>query len=242
MNSSMDDNITIDHKRSYTIEGLNTLAYFSNTDNELTPSAAIRDKYYQSSRYLSDNDVIDEEDIVYEEEKIDGDVFLYRPGDSQFYTKPTITTPSIYSVNDSIISLRTEYNNNDDSRSIASIRTVDDRMQGRTSSVLGANLNSFAQKTAKKVSRSSSIFRAAGDKKKDETKSKKKLQPFVPVRDSPTNPMDNASIRTAGGTSLLSRLSKSTAPMRAKLSAISSITSSTSFVFFLYYMYSLTLL
>lgn len=225
MNSSMDDNITMDHKRSYTIEGLNTLAYFSNTDNELTPSAAIRDRYYQSSRYLSDNDVIDEEDIIYEEEKIDGDVFLYRPGDSKFYPKPAISTPSVYSVNDSVISLRTEYNNNDDSRSIGSIRTVDDRMQGRTSSVLGANLNSFAQKTAKKVSRSSSIFRPAGDKKKDDAKNKKKLQPFVPVRDLP-KPMDNASIRTAGGTSLLSRLSKSTAPMRAKLSAISSLTTS----------------
>lgn len=226
--TSEDNNVTMDHKRSYTIEGLNTLAYFSNTDNELTPSAAIRDKYYQSSRYLSDNDVIDEEDIVYEEEKIDGDVFLYRPGDSEFYTKPTISTPSIYSVNDSVISLRTEYNNNDDSRSIASIRTVDDRMQGRSSSVLGANLNSFAQKTAKKVSRSSSIFRTVGDKKSKEegAKSKKKLQPFVPVRDSPKSTMmDNSSIRTAGGTSLLSRLSKSTAPMRAKLSAISSITS-----------------
>ncbi|KAI7896137.1 CNH domain-containing protein [Mucor mucedo] len=225
--NSEENNVMMDHKRSYTIEGLNTLAYFSNTDNELTPSAAIRDKYYQSSRYLSDNDVIDEEDIIYEEEKIDGDVFLYRPGDSEFYTKPTISTPSIYSVNDSVISLRTEYNNNDDNRSIASIRTVDDRMQGRSSSVLGANLNSFAQKTAKKVSRSSSIFRTVGDKKsKDDTaKSKKKLQPFVPVRDSPKPVMDNSSIRTAGGTSLLSRLSKSTAPMRAKLSAISSITS-----------------
>lgn len=222
--SSMDDNVTIDHKRSYTIDNLNSLAYFTCNDNELTPSAAIRDRYYQSSRYLSDNDTIDEEDIIYEEEKIDGDVFVYRPGDSEYYSKPTISTPSIYSVNDSVISLRTEYNNNDDNRSIASTRTVDDRLQGR-SSVLGANLNSFAQKTAKKVSRSSSIFRqVGGDKKKDDIKNKKKLQPFVPVRDLPA-PNDNSSIRTVGGTSLLSKLSKSTAPMRAKLSAISSLTS-----------------
>ncbi|GAA5806628.1 CNH domain-containing protein [Helicostylum pulchrum] len=220
--SSMDDNVTIDHKRSYTIDNLNSLAYFTCNDNELTPSAAIRDRYYQSSRYLSDNDTIDEEDINYEEEKIDGDVFVYRPGGSEYYSKPTISTPSIYSVNDSVISLRTEYNNNDDNRSIASTRTVDDRLQGR-SSVLGANLNSFAQKTAKKVSRSSSIFRQVGDKKKDDVKNKKKLQPFVPVRDSPAS-NDNSSIRTVGGTSLLSKLSKSTAPMRAKLSAISSLT------------------
>lgn len=151
----MDDHITVDHKRSYTIESLNTLAYFNSSDNELTPSAAIRDRYYQSSRYLSDNDLLDEEDVIYEEEKIDGDVLDYRPGDSACYSKPD-STPSIYSVSNSVISLRTEYN--DDARSIASTRTVDDRMQGRSSSTI-ANL---AQKTAKKVSRSSSIFRAAG--------------------------------------------------------------------------------
>ena len=216
--SCVDDHISVDHKRSYTIESLNSLAYFTSVDNELTPSAAIRDRYYQSSRYLSDNDLQDEEDVIYQEEMIDGDVLVYRPGDSACYSKPTNSTPSIYSVSDSVISLRTEYN--EDSRSIASIRTVDDRMQGRSSSLLGANLNSFAQKTAKKVSRSSSIFR--GEKKEN----KKKLQPFVPVRDVlPKSPMDNSSIRTAGGTSLLSKLSRSTAPMRAKLSAISSLTS-----------------
>ncbi|KAI8638438.1 CNH domain-containing protein [Parasitella parasitica] len=224
--SSIQD-INADHKRSYTVDNLSTLANFASTDSfsaELTPSAAIRDRYYQSSRYLLDNHHADEleddhlleeeeeeeeeEDTVYEEAV--GDVFDYRPGDSNLYTKPK-DTPSIYSVNDSVISLRTEYNGAD-SRSINSVRTVDDRLQGRSTSLLGANLNSLA-KTAKKVSRSSSIFRNA-------EKNKRKLEAFVPVRDQQSL-KDDSSIRSVGGTTLLSKLSKSTAPMRAKLSAIS---------------------
>lgn len=238
--ASSNQDVVIDHKRSYTIDNLNTLAYFSSSDNisaELTPSAAIRDRYYQSSRYLQDNhhadeleddsflgedeegEVEEEEDTVYEEAI--GDVFDYRPGDSNFYTKPK-NTPSIYSINDSVISLRTEYNG-EDNRSINSIRTVDDRMQGRSTSLLGANLNSLA-KTAKKVSRSSSIFRTNNNNNNNtEKNTKKKLEPFVPVRDHYLK--DNSSIRSVGGTSLLSKLSKSTAPMRAKLSAISHLAS-----------------
>lgn len=236
--ASSSQDVTMDHKRSYTIDNLSSLAYFSSTDNistELTPSAAIRDRYYQSSRYLQDNHYADElededrflereeeedtgtEDTVYEEAV--GDVFDYRPGDSNFYSKPN-DTPSIYSINDSVISLRTEYNG-EDSRSINSIRTVDDRMQGRSTSLLGANLNSLA-KTAKKVSRSSSIFRTGNSNNTDKN-AKKKLEPFVPVRDQFLK--DNSSIRSVGGTSLLSKLSKSTAPMRAKLSAISHLAS-----------------
>ncbi|EPB91715.1 hypothetical protein HMPREF1544_01426 [Mucor circinelloides 1006PhL] len=239
--ASSSQDVTIDHKRSYTIDNLNTLAYFSSTDNistELTPSAAIRDRYYQSSRYLQDNhhaDELEDEDRFLEEEEEDtgtedtvyeeavGDVFDYRPGDSNFYSKPN-DTPSIYSINDSVISLRTEYNG-EDSRSINSIRTVDDRMQGRTTSLLGANLNSLA-KTAKKVSRSSSIFRSSNNNNNNnanDKNTKKKLEPFVPVRDQYFK--DNSSIRSVGGTSLLSKLSKSTAPMRAKLSAISHLAS-----------------
>ncbi|CEP19094.1 hypothetical protein [Parasitella parasitica] len=217
-----------DHKRSFTVDNLSALAHFaSSTDSlstELTPSAAIRDRYYQSSRYLLDNHHADElednhlleeeEDTVYEEAV--GDVFDYRPGDSSLCSKPK-DTPSIYSVNDSVISLRTEYNG-DDSHSINSVRTVDDCLQGRSTSLLGANLNSLA-KTAKKVSRSSSIFRAASN---NADKSKRKLEAFVPVRDQQSNPSrDDSSIRSVGGTTLLSKLSKSTAPMRAKLSAIS---------------------
>ncbi|GAN04695.1 rhoGEF Rgf2 [Mucor ambiguus] len=236
--ASSSQDVTIDHKRSYTIDNLSTLAYFSSTDNistELTPSAAIRDRYYQSSRYLQDNhhaDELEDEDRFFEEEEEDtgtedtvyeeavGDVFDYRPGDSNFYTKPN-GTPSIYSINDSVISLRTEYNG-EDSRSINSIRTVDDRMQGRSTSLLGANLNSLA-KTAKKVSRSSSIFRSSNNNSSTDKHTKKKLEPFVPVRDQYFK--DNSSIRSVGGTSLLSKLSKSTAPMRAKLSAISHLAS-----------------
>ncbi|KAL9558466.1 hypothetical protein MBANPS3_000884 [Mucor bainieri] len=250
--SSSQHDVCIDHKRSYTIDNLSSLAYFSSTDNilstELTPSAAIRDRYYQSSRYLQDNHHADEleqdhfmydeeeeeedtgtEDTVYEEAV--GDVFDYRPGDSNFYSKP-VDAPSIYSINDSVISLRTEYNGDDyddggDRRSINSIRTVDDRMQGRSTSLLGANLNSLA-KTAKKVSRSSSIFRSSnnnnsGNNTDKGSAKKKKLEPFVPVRDQYFK--DNSSIRSVGGTSLLSKLSKSTAPMRAKLSAISHLAS-----------------
>lgn len=233
----MDDPITsMDHKRSYTIESLSSLAYFTSdgpASSELTPSAAIRDRYYQSNRYLSSSENLsiydkeeelleeEEEDILYNEEKIDGDVFVYRPGDSQYYSKPAQQTPSIYSTNDSVYSLRTEYNLNDDNRSIGSIRTVDDRLQGRSS----ATTNNILQKTAKKVSRSSSIFRHVGGGGKDKDKEpKKKLQPFMPIRENKIT-MDNSSIRTAGGTSLLSKLSKSTAPMRAKLSAISGLTS-----------------
>jgi hypothetical protein len=220
--SSSNNEVMIDHKRSYTLDNLSSLAYFTSTDTlptELTPSAAIRDRYYQSTRYLQDNHHADEleEYEEYEQDSIQGDVFDYRPGDSNFYTKPN-DAHSVYSVNDSIISLRTEFNGDGDSRSINSIRTVDDRLQGRSTSLLGTNLNSFAAKTAKKVSRSSSIFRSAD---KNSSGSKKKLEPFVPVRD---HYQDAASIRTVGGTSLLSKLSKSTAPMRAKLSAIGHFT------------------
>lgn len=230
--SSSNNEIMIDHKRSYTVDNLNSLAYFTSSDTlptELTPSAAIRDRYYQSCRYLQDNHHADEleeneeDDTVYEQDAIQGDVFDYRPGDSNFYTKPN-DAHSVYSVNDSIISLRTEFNGDGDNRSINSIRTVDDRLQGRSTSLLGTNLNSFAAKTAKKVSRSSSIFRNTD---KNSSGSKKKLEPFVPVRDHYQHQKDASSIRTVGGTSLLSKLSKSTAPMRAKLSAISHLTRNT---------------
>jgi hypothetical protein len=230
--SSSNNEVMMDHKRSYTLDNLSSLAYFTSTDTlptELTPSAAIRDRYYQSSRYLQDNHHADEledyeDDTIYEENAIQGDVFDYRPGDSNFYTKPN-DSHSVYSVNDSIISLRTEFNGDGDNRSINSIRTVDDRLQGRSTSLLGTNLNSFAAKTAKKVSRSSSIFRNAADK--NSSGSKKKLEPFVPVRDHYQHQKDASSIRTVGGTSLLSKLSKSTAPMRAKLSAISHLARNT---------------
>jgi hypothetical protein len=207
----------IDNKRSFTIENLTTLAHSTeNLAADLTPSAAIREKYYRSSRYLSDDaldeeDILDDEDTIYEEAA--GDVFDYRPGESQPCAKKPNDAPSIYSVNDSVFSLRTEYN--EDSRSINSIRTVDDRLQGRSTSILGTNLNTLAAKTAKKVSRSSSIFRTNTLLSKN---NQKKLEPFVPVRD---HKPDNASLRSVGGTSLLSKLSKSTAPMRAKLSAFS---------------------
>ncbi|KAI8048776.1 CNH domain-containing protein [Gilbertella persicaria] len=199
-NASTDSTISqqdmVDHKRSYTFDNLSSLAYFTCPDTihpELTPSAAIRDRYYQSSRYLQDNDHADELEYEDEYEEAAGDVLDYRPEDSALYTKLETDNSSIYSVQDSVISLRTQM----DGRSIHSVRTVDDRLQGRS-------LNSFA----KKVSRSGSIFRGE----------KKKLEPFVPVRD---HYPDTGSIRTVSGTSLLSKLSRSTAPMRAKLSAIS---------------------
>jgi hypothetical protein len=200
---------------------------------ELTPSAAIRDRYYQSNRYLMDKnsassiDMDDEEDTVDDEE----DMLDYRPQDSQLCDNRPTGPPSIYSGSESgsIISLRTEYNDIEDRRSITSIRTVDDRLQGRS---LGINLNSFALKTAKRVSRSSTLFRSknGSQAKLDEnTKSltKRKLEPsssFVPVRDT-FNQGDDSSIKSSGGTSLLSKLSKSTAPVRAKLFAFSALTS-----------------
>ncbi|KAI9273625.1 CNH domain-containing protein [Sporodiniella umbellata] len=205
---------TADYKRSYTMDNFNQLGYFSSADiihPELTPSAAIRDRYYQSTRYLQTHGDVDEEDTVYEEDTISGDILDYRPGQSEVCIKE----PSVYSLNDSIISLHTEYNgsNNDDASSITSIRTLDDRLQGKSRA---SQLNQFAVKTAKKVSRSGSLFRRNVDDKK--------LEPFVPVRDSFSR-TDNSSSKTMGGMSLLSKLSKSTAPMRAKLSAISSFSS-----------------
>ncbi|CAO3699306.1 unnamed protein product [Rhizopus microsporus] len=219
--SDKDDDMAVDYKRSYTIDNLSSLAYFTSTDilhPELTPSAAIRDRYYQSTRYLQNNSDVDEEDIIYEEDHIAGDILDYRPGESELCTKPE-GAPSIYSVGDSVISLHTEYN--DDANSITSIRTVDDRLQGR-SMTLGSNLNSFAVKTAKKVSRSGTLFRSKNGQAKSEEK--KKLEPFVPVRDNYSR-ADNSSVKTTGGMSLLSKLSKSTAPMRAKLSALSAFSS-----------------
>jgi hypothetical protein len=172
-------------------------------------------------------DMDDEEDTVDDEE----DVLDYRPQDSQLCDNRPTGPPSIYSGSESgsIISLRTEYNDIEDRRSITSIRTVDDRLQGRS---LGINLNSFALKTAKRVSRSSTLFRSknGSQSKLDEnTKSlaKRKLEPsssFVPVRDT-FNQGDDSSIKSSGGTSLLSKLSKSTAPVRAKLFAFSALTS-----------------
>ncbi|KAG1464004.1 hypothetical protein G6F56_005169 [Rhizopus delemar] len=197
-----------EYKRSYTMDNFSQLGYFSSSEiihPELTPSAAIRDRYYQSTRYLQTHGDVDEEDIIYEEGMISGDILDKRPGQSEICTKD----PSVYSLNDSIISLRTEYN--DDVKSVNSIRTVDDRLQGRS---MTGNLNSFAVKTAKKVSRSGSLFRRNTDR----------LEPFVPVRDSFSR-TDNSSSKTMGGMSLLSKLSKSTAPMRAKLSALSSFSS-----------------
>lgn len=220
--SDKDDDMVVDYKRSYTIDNLSSLAYFTSTDilhPELTPSAAIRDRYYQSTRYLQNNSDMDEEDIIYEEDHIAGDILDYRPGESELCTKPE-GAPSIYSVGDSVISLHTEYN--DDANSITSIRTVDDRLQGR-SMTLGSNLNSFAVKTAKKVSRSGTLFRSKNGQAKSEEK--KKLEPFVPVRDNYSR-ADNSSVKTTGGMSLLSKLSKSTALMRAKLSALSAFSSS----------------
>ncbi|KAI9475761.1 MAG: CNH domain-containing protein [Benjaminiella poitrasii] len=237
----------VDYKRSYTLDNLSALAYFTSSDTfstELTPSAAIRDRYYQSTRYLQDNHQADElEDEEDEEDTLEddttyveaaGDVLDYRPNDSAFYSKPSNKDHalSIYSVNDSVISLRTEYNNtsnDEDSRSITSIRTVDDQLQGRSTTLLGTNLNTLASKTAKKVSRSSSIFRHLDKsyKKSSGGNDKKKVnqQPlFLSLQDDRGKQKDSSSVRSVGGTSLLSKLSKSTAPMRAKLSAISHLT------------------
>ncbi|KAG1561222.1 hypothetical protein G6F49_002009 [Rhizopus delemar] len=196
-------------KQSYTMDHL---AYFDSSDTlhpQLTPSAAIRDRYYQSTRYLQNDSELDEEDT----ESIGGDILDYRPADSEVCAKPE-GAPSIYSMTDSVISLRTEYN--EDARSIHSIRTVDDRLQGRS---MTSNLNSFAVKTARKVSRSGTLFRSRGGGEE-----KKKLEPFVPVRDNFAR-ADNSSVKTTGGMSLLSKLSKSTAPVRAKLSALSAFSS-----------------
>lgn len=210
-----------EYKKSYTMDNLSALGYFTSADTmhpELTPSAAIRDRYYQSTRYLQNHSNADEEDLVYEEESIAGSILDYRPGDSELCTKPE-GTPSIYSIGDSVISLRTEYN--DDANSITSIRTVDDRLQGRSIS----HLNSFAVKTAKKVSRSGTLFRSKNGKTPEYQNEKKKLEPFMPIRDNYSK-TDNSSAKTTGGMSLLSKLSKSTAPMRAKLSALSAFSSS----------------
>ncbi|KAG1502092.1 hypothetical protein G6F48_000696 [Rhizopus delemar] len=209
-----------EYKKSYTMDNLSALGYFTSADTmhpELTPSAAIRDRYYQSTRYLQNHSNADEEDLVYEEESIAGSILDYRPGDSELCTKPE-GTPSIYSIGDSVISLRTEYN--DDANSITSIRTVDDRLQGRSIS----HLNSFAVKTAKKVSRSGTLFRSKNGKTPEYQNEKKKLEPFMPIRDNYSK-TDNSSAKTTGGMSLLSKLSKSTAPMRAKLSALSAFSS-----------------
>jgi hypothetical protein len=204
------------------------------THPNLTPSAAIRDRYYQSHRYLSQEKLVnidsgideeENEDTLYDEKDFKEDMLDYRPGQTQRYPKPI--APSIYSISDagSIISLRTEYNDSD-ARSINSIRTVDDRLQGQRT--LGNNLNSFV-KTAKRVSRSGTLFRSknAAPKIKLEasSSSEKRMEPgvFMPQRENRIT-RDNASIRTAGGTSLLSKLSKSTMSVKTKLSAFSALT------------------
>ncbi|KAG1465865.1 hypothetical protein G6F56_004798 [Rhizopus delemar] len=85
-------------ERTDTIDALAQFASSDITGLELTPSAAIRDRYYQSTRNLHHDNGKEEEEEEEEEgegdekveveEEISGDILDYRPGEGEVCAKP----------------------------------------------------------------------------------------------------------------------------------------------------------
>ncbi|KAI8388193.1 CNH domain-containing protein [Radiomyces spectabilis] len=232
-------NSSPEYKRSFTLDSLSSIGSSSDSistwktptpsTSTLTPSAAIRNQYYQSHHYLQDysigshtNDnassrIPSPRQRLYSQDSSSdttsleaGDDLIYRSSSAAYVAQKPSNPPSLHSFSDagSIISLRTEYNDLDDARSISSIQTVGD--------FRGNAHQRSSHTTTTKVSRSGTIFR-----------SKTGAEPKIVVEDGsgsdhpPHQSSDRDSIRSTSGASLLSRLSRSTAPMRAKLSAMS---------------------
>ncbi|KAI9023021.1 CNH domain-containing protein [Phycomyces nitens] len=210
----------------------------STSATALTPSAAIRNQYYQSHQYLQDYSAQPSHDTsrttphqrIYSQESLDdsdhttlndsSDDLIYRPGPAPNGPHKTSGPPSFQSFSDtgSAISHHTDFTELDDARSISSVRTVESfRSTATTATMSGNNLGPpIGHRKAGKVSRSGTIFRSSSG-----------LEPKIVVQDGfgdSHKDIDRASIYSMAGSSLLSRLSKSTAPMRAKLSAMSSKT------------------
>ncbi|KAL0097934.1 CNH domain-containing protein [Phycomyces blakesleeanus] len=183
-----------------------------------TPSEAVRDKYYQSHEYYAPGSPdtqstasprrLPSQEVLCD--PMDEEESLPRPGGAITFAplKPPPCQFSIQSSSDtnSIISLRT-FNETDDTRSNSSMRTID----------------SFSLDKPKEEKQRTSGGSSPCD-------SDSGLKPDIIVEeewredgaggDQPEN-RKSASPVIGNSSSLLSRLSKTTAPMRAKLSAIS---------------------
>ncbi|KAG0166290.1 RHO1 GDP-GTP exchange protein 2 [Apophysomyces sp. BC1034] len=232
-NARTDDSSPTVHKRSFTVDSLSSVSSSAEsiasnswtstaTAATLTPSAAIRNQYYHSHQYLQDStyDIPRNHQRLQSEESLaessdqntvydDGEDLAYRPGTVYYAPLRPSGPPSLRSFSDagSIISLRTEYGADpDDTKSISSMRTMDSFREDIKVNRLAA----LAKKGAK-ISRSGTIF-----------KSKSGSEPKIVVQDGwADKDSDRSSVHTISGGSLLSRLSRSTAPMRAKLAAFS---------------------
>ena len=189
----------------------------------LTPSATIRNRYYQrcreEARLAKENEREkqqkkgdDDNNNSKEENRHDDDPTSIDNGSvgwpmSSYYAplKTPLDSPkSIRSFMSSdvgsIVSLRTEVLGTDDTYSLSSMRTTD------------SNNRKFPQSTAKTM-RSNTLFR-----------SKTGAEPKIVLDQDDhreTSSLFLKRSKSRGAASLLSRLSKTTAPMRAKLSAMS---------------------
>ncbi|KAI7867202.1 CNH domain-containing protein [Spinellus fusiger] len=220
---------------------LHSTATTTATATALTPSAAIRNQYYQSHHYRH-NDTVPQPPYdsmpnatfhppLYSQESLaegsdpaiffedSSDDLVYRPGATSYEKSPykslgAASSCQSFSDTGSIISLRTEYNELDDARSLSSLRTVDSfRSTATTATVSGNNLGPPIAPKAKgaRISRSGTLFRPSTG-----------LGPKIVLHEGhQERESDRTSLYSMTSSSLLSRLSKSTAPMRAKISAIS---------------------
>ncbi|KAI7885811.1 hypothetical protein K492DRAFT_156902 [Lichtheimia hyalospora FSU 10163] len=168
----------------------------------LTPSATIRNRYYQKCREEQSNEEHhddkeqEQQDTVLNEEQVGWAMHSYYAPLKSPVESPKSIRSFMSSDAGSIMSLRTEILGTDDTVSLSSLRTTD-----------SAFYKAAAAAANGKPSRSNTLFR-----------SKTGAEPKI-VLDGNTEQLKRSKSR--GAASLLSRLSKTTAPMRAKLSAMS---------------------
>lgn len=173
----------------------------------LTPSATIRNRYYQKCReeaskeeeeeHNDDKKEEEQQDTVLNEEQVGWAMHSYYAPLKSPVESPKSIRSFMSSDAGSIMSLRTEILGTDDTVSLSSLRTTDSAFY-KAAAAAAAN---------GKPSRSNTLFR-----------SKTGAEPKI-VLDGSTEQLKRSKSR--GAASLLSRLSKTTAPMRAKLSAMS---------------------
>lgn len=169
----------------------------------LTPSATIRNRYYQKCReqeskeeHNDDDKEEEQQDTALNEEQVGWAMHSYYAPLKSPVESPKSIRSFMSSDAGSIMSLRTEILGTDDTVSLSSLRTTD-----------SAFYKAAAAAANGKPSRSNTLFR-----------SKTGAEPKI-VLDGSNEQLKRSKSR--GAATLLSRLSKTTAPMRAKLSAMS---------------------